>query len=172
MAEDFGRAGSGNDERKMLRLVCVSGMNKNDEFPVMDGKYVIGRNAACDIVVFDKQVSRRHCEFFKRGRYQTVEDLNSRHGTYVNGKQITKREIIELGDQIKLGHTRLVLSDKPVDTALGEAEAAAQDLEVDEYRNLITKASVDVAKTSQMRKESVQVATGKKGFLRALFGKK
>ena len=69
---------------------------------------VIGRSSACEIVLGDDTVSRRHAELrFDDGRWM-LRDLGSSNGTYVNGRFVTEAEI-RPGDVIHLGGCRLRL---------------------------------------------------------------
>ncbi len=69
----------------MPKLVCVHGMNEGDEFILNEGPNTIGRARDCRIVLFDKKSSRQHCQIIRKGDSYFIEDLDSRHGTVVNG---------------------------------------------------------------------------------------
>ena len=57
----------------------------------------------------DVTVSRRHARLtYEQGEYW-LEDLNSKYGTWVNGRSIAGRTRIAPGDKIQLGHTTLEL---------------------------------------------------------------
>jgi CO/xanthine dehydrogenase Mo-binding subunit len=69
---------------------------------------LIGRSSACQIVLGDDTVSRRHAELrFEDGRW-LLRDLGSSNGTYVNGRYVTEAEV-RPGDVIHLGGCRLRL---------------------------------------------------------------
>jgi len=62
----------------------------------------IGRSSRNQINFVSPTVSRYHCEIsFINGLWH-VTDLNSRKGTYVNGRRITQREVLKPGDNIRL----------------------------------------------------------------------
>jgi sigma-B regulation protein RsbU (phosphoserine phosphatase) len=64
--------------------------------------FKIGRQPESDLIIRDTRASRSHALIFvEQGEY-VIEDCGSRHGTYVNGKQIT-RHILENSDRIELG---------------------------------------------------------------------
>ena len=164
-------AASGEDG-PVAKLECTSGMNKGDQFSLKEGTTVIGRAPDCDIVLFDKKVSRRHCEVRKKGKYCAVDDLQSRHGTSVNGKRITKRRSLKIDDKIRIGRTTMALSDKPVGSFVNQtATEAAADLQTKHFDQLIGTAAADVVKAAQAQHEQ-QRTSGMKGFLRGLFRKR
>ena len=69
---------------------------------------LIGRSSACQIVLGDDTVSRRHAELrFEDGRW-LLRDLGSSNGTYVNGRYVTEAEV-RPGDVVHLGGCRLRL---------------------------------------------------------------
>jgi FHA domain-containing protein/uncharacterized protein DUF1707 len=75
---------------------------------VVGAQLVIGRSSACQIVLGDDTVSRRHAELrFDDGRW-LLRDLGSSNGTYVNGRFVTEAEV-RPGDVIHLGGCRLRL---------------------------------------------------------------
>jgi Nif-specific regulatory protein len=95
----------------MAILVCVHGNNLQEEFELKEGTNRIGRSPSSDIVIFDKRCSRNHCEIYRRGKYYSIEDLGSRHGTFINGKQLTKRHELRMGDRIHVGRTVLLFTE-------------------------------------------------------------
>ena len=50
--------------------------------------FLIGRNADNHLVLRDSRVSRSHVHIFAKDDHYVVEDLNSRHGTWINGKRV------------------------------------------------------------------------------------
>lgn len=66
----------------------------------------IGRATSNALVVNDAQVSRLHARIDLDGTTWTVRDLNSRNGTYVNGKRVTA-QALQNGDQVSVGITIL-----------------------------------------------------------------
>jgi hypothetical protein len=68
----------------------------------------IGRSSACDVVLDDPNVSRRHAELRLGGATPVVVDLGSTNGTTVNGHRV-REQALAFGDRIALGSTTLVL---------------------------------------------------------------
>jgi pSer/pThr/pTyr-binding forkhead associated (FHA) protein len=67
--------------------------------------WIIGSDAACDVVVLQPKVSRRHCRLTDTGDGYTLEDLGSSNGTYVNGERISATACVSIADIITLGAT-------------------------------------------------------------------
>lgn len=67
---------------------------------------VIGRSPDCDIVIPERyrRVSKRHCKITRTISGVEITDLDSRNGTYLDGKAIT-----ELGRQAKLIHNNRII---------------------------------------------------------------
>lgn len=51
----------------------------------------LGRNASCDIVIREKEVSREHALLLFDGKHFVLEDLKSKNGTIVDGEKISKQ---------------------------------------------------------------------------------
>ena len=63
----------------------------------------IGRDAECDIVINDRQVSRIHAQIkILESNEIQLTDLNSKNGTFINGEMITKPVKLKDGDEIKI----------------------------------------------------------------------
>lgn len=69
---------------------------------------VIGRRRGCDLCIPLKLVSRRHCKLSKEGDNVKIRDLNSRNGTFLNGKRIQEADI-KAGDYIGVGSLMFML---------------------------------------------------------------
>jgi pSer/pThr/pTyr-binding forkhead associated (FHA) protein len=82
----------------------VEGENAGEVHPLVD-HLVIGREPDLDLAVEDPLVSRRHARIDLGGDQPTVEDLESRNGTYVNGQIVHGRRPLAPGDQIRVGLT-------------------------------------------------------------------
>jgi pSer/pThr/pTyr-binding forkhead associated (FHA) protein len=57
---------------------------------------------------WDTGVSRRHCRFVYSANKVFLEDLGSKHGTYVDGHKVGVHEI-QGGEEIQVGHTRFTV---------------------------------------------------------------
>lgn len=62
----------------------------------------IGRNADCDIVLDDRQVSRAHARIVWRGDHYELEDLGSKNGTHLNGRDVVGALPLHDGDEIQI----------------------------------------------------------------------
>jgi pSer/pThr/pTyr-binding forkhead associated (FHA) protein len=64
----------------------------NRRIPLTMSEFMIGRSQNAHFVINDQKVSRQHARIsYKNGIY-VVSDLNSRNGTFVNGKNISDHE--------------------------------------------------------------------------------
>jgi DNA-binding NtrC family response regulator len=81
------------------------------QFKLLDegSAVVIGREAPSEIVVADASVSRQHARFVRNQGEVWVEDLDSRNGTRLRGKEI-ERQRLESGDEVAVGNVRVVLA--------------------------------------------------------------
>ncbi len=69
-----------------LRLVASAG---SPSLYLLEGRlYTVGRTAACDLLVPDPTVSRRHAELEQVDAGLRVRDLESTNGTFLNGERI------------------------------------------------------------------------------------
>ena len=64
--------------------------------------FMIGRHADNHLVLRDNRASRSHARIVAENGAYIIEDLNSRHGTWVNGEQIA-RHVLRNSDRIDLG---------------------------------------------------------------------
>lgn len=130
----------------MSKLICLKGLNSGDQFTLHEGRNVIGRSTDASVVLFDKKSSRENCVIIKKGPHYSIQDLDSRNGTFLNNKALSKKPCtISEGDLIKIGQTVLQLSEKSVGGFIDQtATDAAADLQGQGFKKLITRASARV----------------------------
>jgi len=68
------------------------------------GRNEVGREEACDVFLNDASVSRHHARINVEMAAVIVEDLDSKNGTQVNGKRISKATAVKDGDAITFGN--------------------------------------------------------------------
>jgi hypothetical protein len=66
-------------------------------------RLLVGRHPACDVVVANPSVSRRHAQLTFRDGVWVLQDLASTNGTSVNGERVG-RSTLRAGDVISLGN--------------------------------------------------------------------
>ncbi|HWQ04558.1 MAG TPA: FHA domain-containing protein [Longilinea sp.] len=82
-------------------LIGQTGPLNGERFSVAD-EMIIGRDAACTVVVTDRQVSRYHARITLKEGSALLEDLGSKNGTYLNGDVISEPLILQDGDVIQV----------------------------------------------------------------------
>jgi len=98
-------------EVPMPVLRVTTGAQKGKIHPLESESFVLGRESTGNIQVLDQGVSRRHAEVLRIGEMYFIRDLESRNGTFLNDQPVEK-EILRVGDQIRIGNTSLVFEDK------------------------------------------------------------
>lgn len=87
------------------QLVMRKGANPGQTFPIDLTEMYIGRDLACEIVIQDTEVSRRHAKIYISGPGFVIEDLGSTNGTFINGQRISSPHALIPGEEIALGDT-------------------------------------------------------------------
>ena len=84
-------------------LVLLTGTNAGQVFALESGETVIGRGRGAHVRIDDVGLSRAHSRVVREGDGRFfVEDLNSKNGTFLNGRPVTRLPI-EVGDRIQMG---------------------------------------------------------------------
>lgn len=90
----------------LFRLIPVDG---SAPLEVLSKSVVLGRSRyGCEVRVNHPSVSRRHCELTWLADTLFARDLDSRHGTRVNG-QLIHETVLRTGDELTLGACRFVV---------------------------------------------------------------
>lgn len=78
------------------------------EVPLEEGENVLGRDPSARASIPDASLSRRHARITVRGGTATLEDLESKNGTFVGETRVTKPTVLSDGDAVRLGLVNLV----------------------------------------------------------------
>ena len=81
-------------------LIAQSGPVAGQNWVLAQDTLIIGREPECDIVIPDRQVTRRHAQLVRTGGTFTIEDLGSKNGTWLNGNRVEGMREISDGDEI------------------------------------------------------------------------
>jgi pSer/pThr/pTyr-binding forkhead associated (FHA) protein len=102
---------------KKARLILKMGGTAR-EFEFTENVITIGRTPENDIQIsFDKRASRKHALVEKRDNDFFIKDLESRNGTFVNGKPVKGEVQVFSGDILTAGETDIRLEVGDVEDA-------------------------------------------------------
>jgi pSer/pThr/pTyr-binding forkhead associated (FHA) protein len=87
-----------------VKLISVSPAAPRLKIVVKRLPALVGRSPEADVCLSDPWVSRVHGELDQVDGTLVVRDIGSRHGTFVNGEQITVAELLP-GDELSIGAT-------------------------------------------------------------------
>jgi predicted component of type VI protein secretion system len=80
----------------------MEGRSPGQRFFVDRPEFLIGRDERCDLVISDRLVSRRHARVLLDDGEYLLEDLHSKNGTFVNGREISEPHSLEDGDEVQI----------------------------------------------------------------------
>jgi diguanylate cyclase (GGDEF)-like protein len=93
------------DERAYL--IVLAGANVGEMHRVTGDSLILGRAGGADVRLVDEGISRFHCRIRAEGPVLLVEDLQSRNGTFLNGRRVEQGQLAD-GDKIQLGRTTVL----------------------------------------------------------------
>lgn len=102
-------------EQSRFLLKVTAGPNSGAEFPLQLGQtYVLGKDPDhCDLIFQDLSVSRRHAQVHvSEEGVVTIEDLGSRNGTLLAGKEVKEPTELHSQNVVAIGTTILLLVDR------------------------------------------------------------
>ncbi len=141
---------------------------------------VIGRHESCQLSLSSPKLSRFHARFVRRGAHVIVEDLGSRHGTWVAGQRVERAELA-LGASVRLADVVVALARlapfASSDAPAGEGDAlylSSRSLELRALLRRVAPASVSVllqgetGTGKELAAREIHAASGRRGPLRVL----
>src|SRR6185295_15249204 len=92
-------------------LIVSVGSAMSRVVPLAEGAEIeIGRQETCAVAIDHDGVSRRHARVVRKRNQPTIEDLESRNGTLVNGVAITGVRRLGAGDVVTIGPATVVVA--------------------------------------------------------------
>lgn len=95
-------------------LRVVGGKNDGREIAIAVPRFIIGRGDTAHLRPASDLVSREHCEILVGDGNVIINDLKSRNGTFVNGKQLSETHISKSGDSLRIGRLQFEVVIDPV----------------------------------------------------------
>lgn len=90
------------------------------DHPLVQGDNIIGRAPDAEICIDQTEVSRCHARIRVAGTSASIEDLDSKNGTYLNGTKLEHRAELKNGDEIWIGRSiarlRFLIEGEPTKT--------------------------------------------------------
>src|SRR5438105_3410390 len=83
------------------------------ELPLREGVNTLGRDASADVQIDDHTVSRKHAAITVRADGATIEDLESKNGTFLDGVRLNGSAPLHEAQTIVLGDASLVFRRSP-----------------------------------------------------------
>jgi hypothetical protein len=87
---------------EMAMLVVVEGSRPGKRILIEHPELVIGRSDACSLVIPERQVSREHARIRQDGDRYVIEDMGSKNGTFINGRELTGSHLLQDGDEVQI----------------------------------------------------------------------
>jgi pSer/pThr/pTyr-binding forkhead associated (FHA) protein len=85
------------------RFTVIAGPFCGQTFPIPRGKFIVGRDADCQLLLDSNFISRHHCVLLMDDDTLRIRDLGSKNGTYVNGDLTpTGERVLVHGDTISV----------------------------------------------------------------------
>ncbi|CAN5649819.1 hypothetical protein BH23PLA1_BH23PLA1_01270 [soil metagenome] len=94
-----------------VKLVVVEGVRLGSVVPVLNERFLIGRDSGCQLRPKSPTISHQHCALTRRGDHVVVQDLGSTNGTLVNDHRLVKGEEIRVhdGDRLQVGQLIFII---------------------------------------------------------------
>ena len=101
----------------MASIIVTSGEHKGEYLLLGRRTNVIRRAEALPMQILDDMVSRKHLRirYDENTKEHNAEDMNSKHGVLINDRKITELTTLKEGDQIQIGQTTLLYTEKDFD---------------------------------------------------------
>jgi DNA-binding NtrC family response regulator len=108
-------------------FLVIKGPDRGEQVALTNKPVTFGSAPACDLVLTDKTVSRRHAMALLEGNEVLVRDLGSTNGSFIQGSRF-KEITVGFGAEIKLGRTviKFLPEEEVVEPVETEADSFGQ----------------------------------------------
>jgi DNA-binding winged helix-turn-helix (wHTH) protein len=135
----FGYAFSGPVQEASARRSALSGRQSvywlvrgRRRIPLEPGETIIGRDPGVAAFVDDRSISRRHARVVVADDGATVQDLDSKNGTFLEGRKVSTAVPLADGDKLKVGSITLTVRIFAVPESTETGAGADMDQDDDE----------------------------------------
>ncbi len=90
-------------------LLVLSGTGDQQPIPLRLNRHVLGHTGHADISFINPYISHQHAEIELRDNQYWLRDLDSKNGTFVEGKRLTEETVLSNGEVFELGRGVLKL---------------------------------------------------------------
>ena len=101
----------------MASIIVTTGDQKGQYLPLGRRTNIIGRAESLPMQILDDMVSRKHLRirYIPETNMHHAEDMDSKHGVFINNRRLTAPVVLKEGDQILIGQTALLFTEKDFD---------------------------------------------------------
>jgi len=92
-----------------IELIRCGGFGRREKIVLKELPVMIGSNPEVGLRLNDRRASRVHCLLAEHDQRLLVRDLNSKHGTFVNGARVKEAPLMP-GDRLTVGRSRFIVS--------------------------------------------------------------
>jgi DNA-binding winged helix-turn-helix (wHTH) protein len=96
------------------------------QIALVEGENVLGRDASATVVLEDESISRRHARVAIVGASATIEDMQSKNGTFLGDQPVEGVSPLKDGDAVRLGTVKMTFRVFPVSDSTQTAEKDAR----------------------------------------------
>jgi DNA-binding CsgD family transcriptional regulator len=108
---------------------------------ILNRRQVLGRSRDCEVQIVHKTISRSHAEVWRRDGVCVIRDLESRNGTFIDGRRIVESSF-SIGQAIQVGEVELnVVASNDADSDAVEDETELQAKSPHSAHGLLDKLS-------------------------------
>src|ERR1700674_4649590 len=92
-------SGHPGESHRVPALAVINPSGNRSRMPLDRLPFLIGRQGDNHLVLRDNRASRTHARIVSENGEYFIEDLDSRHGVYVNGDKLCNSDRIDIGFQ-------------------------------------------------------------------------
>lgn len=92
------------------------------EIALEEGETILGRDPDATTFIDHTSVSRRHARILIADETATIEDLDSKNGTFLRGARLESPSVLADGDELKLGSVEMTFRVFPLSGSTATAE--------------------------------------------------
>lgn len=92
-----------------VELIRSNGFGRREKIVLGRLPVILGNNPDAGLRLNDRRTSRAHCLIAEHEDRLLVRDLNSKHGTFVNGVRVKEAPLMP-GDRLTVGRSRFIVA--------------------------------------------------------------